>query len=395
MQKATRRQTKAHNDRLVLKTIYDMGEVSRADIARTTHLARTTVSDAVTGWMEDGLVAEVGTGPSAGGKPPILLSVVDNARALVGVDLSGNTLRGAIVDLRGRVLDRRARAIAGRLGDTALQLVYDLLDELVSLGGTATLGVGIGVPGLMDDRHGVVRQAVNLEWADLPLGDLIENRYDLPAYIANDCQAAALAECVFGESRDVANLMVIKIGRGLGSGIVLERKPYHGDGFGAGEIGHIVIVEGGERCRCGNRGCLETLVSRRAIVERARAVAAQVPGSMLGQLASRSSALELEDVVRAFHAGDAGARTVVRQAGVLLGRALSFVVSTLNVQRIVLAGSVARFGQGLIAPIREEIDRRVLAPLAAGTEIVATTLDGDIVVLGGAALLLSHELGLV
>ncbi|MBN1640024.1 MAG: ROK family transcriptional regulator [Anaerolineae bacterium] len=395
MQKATRRQTKAHNDRLVLKTIYDLGETSRADIARTTGLARTTVSDAVAGWIEDGLIAEVGTGPSAGGKPPIMLSVVDASRSLIGVDLSGSTLCGAVVDLRGRVRQRCSRPIAGRLGDAALGLVYDLLDQLVALGGASTLGIGIGVPGLMDARQGVVHSAVNLDWRDLPLGDLVEERYGVPTYIANDCQAAALAECVFGCGRDVDNLVVIKIDRGLGSGIVFGRKPYHGDGFGAGEIGHVVVVEGGAPCRCGNRGCLETLVNRRAIVERARAWAEHHPDSILNQLAGRSSAIELEDVIHAFEAGDPGARAIVDEVGAVLGRALTFVVSALNIRHIVLAGSVARFGEGLIAAIRRQLDRRVLAPLATGTEIAVTSLDADIVILGAAALLLTHELGLV
>jgi glucokinase-like ROK family protein len=394
MKKATRQQTKAHNSRLILKTIYDEGEVSRADIARVTGLTRTTVSDAVAELIEGGLVAEVGLGPSAGGKPPILLSVVDNARYLIGVDLAESEFRGAVINLRGEIKHRLSLPIHDCDGDAALALVYELVDELVAIADSPILGVGIGTPGLMDARRGVVRNAVNLDWHDLPLGDLLEERYELPVYIANDSQVAALAECTFGDSKDVSNVVLIKVGRGTGGGIVLNRQLYYGDGFGAGEIGHVTVVEDGELCRCGHYGCLETVTNSRAIVKRAQTIAENDPHSTLHQFATTPEEINTDVVLQAFEAGDEVLQSVIAEVGYYLGVAVANLVGALNVQGIVIAGSVAHFGQALLEPIVQEVRRRSLAALADETRVEITSLGPDIVILGAAALLLTQELGL-
>jgi glucokinase-like ROK family protein len=395
MKKATRRQTKAHNDRLILKTIYDKGEISRADIARLTGLTRTTVSDSVAAWMGDGLVTEVGPGPFTRGKPPILLSVVDDARHLIGIDLADSAFHGAVVDLRGGIAHHRSLPTDECDGDAALALVYELVDELVSAAGDSILGIGIGTPGLMDPRQRMVRNAVNLDWHDLPLGSLLEERYQLPVYIANDCQVAALAECTFGCGREVSNLIVVRVGRGVGAGIVLNRNLYYGDGCGAGEIGHVVVVDGGEQCRCGHRGCLETLVSTRAIVRRARAIAGCDPRSALHGFAGEQGRIGFDAVFSAFQAGDEQVRSLVTDVACTLGKAVAGLVCALNVECVVLAGTVTRFGEALIEPIRREVRRGALAALAEETQIQITELDPNIVVLGAAALTLNHELGLV
>ena len=236
MKKANSQQAKVHNRLLILRTIYKNSRISRADIARATSLNRATVSDAVTELMKDGFVAEVGIGPSAAGKPPILLSMVDDARYLVGVDLAETEFRGAVIDLRGKIVHRLNFPINGRDGDEALASVYGLLDTLIPLADGPVLGIGIGTPGLINTQQRVVRNAVNLDWHDLPLGRLLDERYEMPVHIANDSQAAALAEFTFGDSRNIPNLIVIKLGRGTGAGIVLNSQLYHGDGFGAGEL---------------------------------------------------------------------------------------------------------------------------------------------------------------
>ena len=222
VQKATRKQTRMHNTRLVLKTIYDGDQISRADIARGTGLTRPTVSDVVSELLESGLVEEVGYGPSTGGKPPILLSVADDSRHLIGIDLASGEFRGAAVNLRGEIRRRVNRPLRGQEGDEALALTYELIDEVVAAADAPLLGIGIGTPGLMDTVNGVVRWAVNLGWRDLPLRKLLQERYDLPVYVANDCHAAALAEYTFGEHKEAKDLVVIKIEHGIGSGILLN-----------------------------------------------------------------------------------------------------------------------------------------------------------------------------
>jgi len=394
MKKANSQQAKVHNRLLILRTIYNNVKISRADIARVTSLNRATVSDAVTELMKDGVVAEVGIGSSVAGKPPILLSMVDDARYLIGVDLAESEFRGAVINLRGKIIHRLNLAINGRDGDAALASVYGLLDKLIPLAEGPILGIGIGTPGLINTRQRVVRNAVNLDWHDLPLGDLLDERYKMPVHIANDSQAAALAEFTFGDSKNISNLIVINIGRGTGAGIVLNRQLYYGDSFGAGEFGHVAIVENGERCRCGHYGCLETVTSSQAIVRSARAIAKNDLHSKLYRLVASPEEINIDVVSQAFDAGDEATRTLIAEVGRYLGFAAAILVGILNVNRIVIAGRVARFGQALLEPIRQEIKRRSLPGLADETVVEITTLGPDIVILGAAALLLNHELGL-
>ncbi len=395
MKKATRQQTKTHNQKLVLKTIYQQGQVSRADISRLTRLTRTTVSNLVAEIIEEGLVEEVGLEPSTGGKPATLLSVVDDSRHLIGIDLANSEFRGGILDLRGRVKHRFKLPVNDRNGEAALNLAYELIDELVPSVTSPLLGIGIGTPGLIDAQRGVVRQAVNLDWQELPLRDLLEARYSVPVYIANDSQVAALGEYTFGQNSDISNLVVVKVGRGIGAGIIINGQLFYGDGFGAGEIGHVVVVENGQLCRCGHFGCLETMASSQAIVKQAQAIAGRDPDSALHQFASQPDAITTDVVLQAFASGDPSLQEVIAEVGYYLGIAVANLVGILNIRRIVIAGTIAQFGQALLEPIQREIKQQSMEILAHETHLETSQLGQDIVSQGAAALLLTQELGLV
>jgi len=393
-QKATHKQTRAYNRQLVFKTIYDHDRISRADVARATGLTRTSVSELANDLLRQRLVEEVGRGPSAGGKSPILLSVWDEARHLIGIDLANREFRGAVVNLRGEIRHTANRLVHSDSGDKALPLVYELIDSLLASTHTPLLGIGIGTPGLIDTAHGVVQQAVNLDWRDLPLGSLLRARYNLPIYVANDSQLAALAEHTFGGGQDASNLVVLKVGRGIGAGIVLDGQLFQGDGSGAGEIGHIAFVEDGQQCRCGNFGCLETVASTRAIVQRAQALAPAHPDSLLNRLSTPSDAITIDAIQEAFQADDDLARQIVLEAGRYLGMAAAGLVGALNVQRILMVGNMTRFGQPWLEAIRQEMLRRSLPMLAQRTQIDIGQLEPNVVILGASALLLTRELGL-
>jgi glucokinase-like ROK family protein len=395
MKKSTQEETKIHNSRLVLSTIYNHGEISRVDISRLTELTRTTVSDVVNKFINDGLVAETGVSPSRGGKRAILLSLIKDSRHLIGIDLAESEFRGAVVNLRGEVVHRVHSPILERDGQAALALVYELIEKLLALTDRPILGIGIGTPGLMDPQKGIVRTAVNLDWFDLPLGDLLRERFRLPIYIANDSQVAALAEYIFDNPGKVANLALIKAGRGIGAGIVLNGKLFYGDNSGAGEIGHVQIVENGERCRCGNFGCLETVVSTQALVKRAKSIASIDHLSVLNRLVSKPDEITTETVLQAFEAGDPAIQALIDETGCNLGIAVSHLVGGLNINQIVIAGSLARFGDRLTQAIQAKVSQRSLPALAKDTKIVTSSLGKDVVILGAASLLLSHEFGLM
>jgi predicted NBD/HSP70 family sugar kinase len=378
--KATHQQTRVHNERLVVRTLYDHGPISRADVARLTGLTRTTVSDVVSTLLDDGVVREIGRGASTGGKAPILLEVDEDARLVVGLDLGEEQFAGSLVNLRGDIRRTIELPVAGRDGDEAVQLVFDLLDDLLEGVAAPLLGIGIGTPGLVDSPTGTIRRAVNLDWRDLPLGTIVGQRYGVPVNVANDSQAAALAEYTYAGGDRVPNLIAIRVGRGIGAGLILRGALFQGDGSGAGEIGHVVVADHGERCRCGRIGCLETVAGMRAIERDASAAAGR--------------SIDLAALRSALDAGEPWAAPIVEAAAAALGRSIAGLVGALDVQRIVLLGPVTDLGAPWLTTVRREAAARALAPLTDDVEISIGEPTTNVVVRGASALLVARELGL-
>lgn len=378
--KATHQQTRVHNEHLVVRTLYDLGPISRAAVARLTGLTRTTVSDVVTTLLGDGVVRETGRGPSSGGKAPILLAVNDDARLVVGLDLGEEHFAGSLVNLRGEIRLTVELAVDGLDGDDAIALVFELLDRLLAGSTAPLLGIGIGTPGLVDSRTGTIRRAVNLDWRNLPLGPIVAERYGVPVNVANDSQAAALAEYTYAGGDRVPNLIAIRVGRGVGAGLILRGALFQGDGSGAGEIGHVVVEDDGTACRCGRTGCLETVAGMRSIEGRAAAATGRPT-----DLAAMRAAID---------AGEPWALTIADAAGAALGRAIAGLIGALDVQRIVLLGPVTDLGAPWLAAVRREASSRALALLADDIEIGVARPTTNVVIRGASALLVARELGL-
>jgi predicted NBD/HSP70 family sugar kinase len=396
MQKATPKRARAHNSRLVLKTIYSDGPISRAELARVTNLTPPTVSDVVANLISSGLVEEVGFAPSSSGRRAILLRFVDESRQLVGIDLSRRDFRGALANLRGHIKHRLDLSLEGRDGDAALALVYDLADALIESASKPLLGIGIGSPGLVDAANGVLQQSVNLNWRYIPFRNLLQKRYNLPVYMANDCQAAALAVRTFGERwDDDLPLVVINLDWGVGAGIIIHDQLLHGSPVGAGEIGHISVVDNGEQCACGNTGCLETIASSRAFIQHVSDIVKTDPGSTLNEFVSDPDQVNMDTINLALEAGNEDVRQMVYEAGQGLGIIAANLIGVLGSCRILLRGSVARFGQMLLDPMREEMDKRTLPSLARVSEVGVAKVGSDIVIQGASALILQNELGVL
>lgn len=377
--RATHQQTRTFNQQLVLRAIYDGSEISRADVARRTGLTRTSVSQLVAGLLRAGLVAEIGRGPSSGGKAPILLSVVGDSRQVLGLDLGEQAFSGALVNLHGQMQHPLSKPLKDRDGNAAVELVCELIDELCGRVTGSVLGIGIGAPGVVDSRSGTVRWAVNLDWADLPLGSIIGRRYDVPVVVVNDSQAAALAEWTFASQPRPANLVVIRVGRGIGAGIILNGQLFRGDDSGAGEIGHTVVAPDGEPCGCGSVGCLEAEASLAAMVREAGRVVPEVHDE--------------QTLLARLHAADADVERVVRRAGRMLGLGVGSLIGSLNITRVVLVGPAVALGDVWLQAVREQALGSSLRPLARETRIDLGQQRDD-VVLGASALLMTHELGL-
>ncbi len=377
MLKATRQQTKTHNSRLVLKTIYEANEISRADIARATHLTRPTVSTLAAELMDAGLVIETGPTPSTGGKPPTLLAVDADARQILCLDLGGQSFQGARVDLRGRLLDRVILPAGDMTGEAALQLTFDLIDRLIENASRSPMGISVGTPGLIEPRAGIVRQAIHLRWSHLPLRDQLAGRYQLPILVANDSHAAALGEYTFGPPTAGRNLVLVKTGQGIAAGVVLNGALFYGDGAGAGEIGQIVVEEGAD----GRPITLENQIGTRALLQRARQIA--------------GPELNWPDFIEAVACGEPRLAALVREAAGFLGATIAQLIAVLNIQQVVISGRLTQFGESFREAIFQAALRRALAAQVEETTIRFSTLGQDLVILGCASMMIRQELGIL
>lgn len=355
---------RGHNRSLVLQTLYRAGSQSRADIARETGLTRVTISDLVAELMLEDLVIEVGQREDARpGKPATMLDLNREAFQIIGVDLSGySEFRGAILDFDGQIIERAQLPLSGSMGTDATTKVTALVESLVARATLPLLGIGVGSPGVVD-LGGTVLSAPNLGWAGEPLQQVLENRFGVPVLVINDANAAALAEHSFGDAD--SDMMLIKVGHGVGGGLLLDGTPLFGSRFAAGEIGHVVVgTDGGAECACGKRGCLETWLA----VPRLEAA-----------LAASTSVEERT--------------TILEEAGQRLGIALAPVVGALNLAEVVLSGPSELLDGPLATATIETLRARTMAEFHGDLTLRMTTLGEDIVMRGAAVMVLSGQLG--
>ncbi|MEF2977152.1 ROK family transcriptional regulator [Subtercola sp. YIM 133946] len=363
---------RSHNRSLVLQTLYRTGRQSRADIARETGLTRVTVSDLVNDLISEHLVVEMGQREDARpGKPATILDIDRSAFQIIGIDLSEHSLfRGAVLDLDGQIIERAELPLAGSTGADAVAKVLELTGELLALTTAPVLGVGIGSPGVVD-LDGVVLSAPNLGWHNLDLRSQIEARFGHPIIVANDANAAALAEHSFGGAD--GDLMIVKVGHGVGAGLLLGGSPLYGSRFAAGEIGHVVVgTDGGALCVCGKRGCLETWLS--------------TPNLTLAIDQVRASGASQDEV-------DARTDLILVEAGQRLGIALAPIVGALNLPEVVLSGPTELLDGPLAQATIETLRSRTMAEFHGDLTLRMTTLGQNIVLRGAAVMVLSGQLG--
>lgn len=354
---------RSYNLALVLQTLYRSGELSRADLARELGFTRVTASDLVGELITNGYVVELGhREESRPGKPAMLVDINREGLQIVSLDLAEHQVfRGALMDLDGNILDRcEVPHTAGR-GEECIREVVGLLRRTVDLATAPLLGVGVGSPGIVDPS-GVVQSAPNLGWFNVDLRRILSEACDVPVTVVNDANAAALAEITFSNADD--DLMLIKVGHGVGSGLVVGGRLHLGSKYAAGEIGHVTVgTDGGSECACGKTGCLETWLS----VPNLEAASAG------GGRAKREGALI--------------------EAGQRLGIALAPIVGALNLSEVVLSGPLDLLDGTLLGAAAQTLRKRTLDEFHSDVTFRMTAQGQDIVLRGAAVMVLSEQLG--
>ena len=331
--------------------------------------------------------------------------VASDKRWIVGVDLGGTNIVTGLVPIEGgEVLGLRSMPTDSHRGakfvvDRMVSMMESsITDVLRAEDGTRDqiAGIGIGSPGPLDRKTGVVINTPNLGWRNFPLRDLISNAANLPATLDNDANCATYGEFWLGAARHVETLVGFTLGTGIGGGIVLDGEIYHGCSDIAGEIGHMTIDSTGRKCKCGNYGCLEAYASGPAIALRAaegiEAGAETVLEEMVnGRLDDITAATVYEAVV----AGDPYATEVMRETARFLGTGVANMINILNPEMVVISGGVTRAGEHLFAPLRAEVRRRAFRAAEARCQIVPGELPGTAGVVGAAAVFKRETFGSV
>jgi predicted NBD/HSP70 family sugar kinase len=353
---------RGHNRSLVLQTLFHQGAMSRADLSRETGLTRVTISDLVAELIADGFVVEKGVREASGpGKPAILVDLDRDGHRIVGIDLSeSDAFIGAVLTLDGDIVARREVPVPAH--DDVVATVVELARHLVGESHAPVLGIGVGTPGVVDER-GVILTAPHFGWAGFDLEGALQSALNLPVLVANDANAAVLAEYTFGGAGD--DVLLVKVGRGVGSGLLAGGQPMRGSRSAAGEIGHVTVgTDGGPTCVCGKVGCLEAWLSVPALSD--RLLAASGPDAREG---------------------------ILRDAGERLGIALAPVVGVLDLSEIVLAGPPELLDGALAQATVETLRTRTLAQFHDGVRVRMTEQGQDIVLRGAAVMVLSGQLG--
>ena len=369
----------------VIDALRDEGLISRAEIARRTGLSRSTVSSLVSELQADGLVVERSEPAAAhgdqGGRPPILLSFDASAGVAVGIDFDHHHVRVAVSDLSSRILVERELQLdtdhAAHEGlDAAAELVGELLAE-AGVDEARVIGAGMCLPGPIHRPTGVVGSTAILPgWVGVAAAEEMHRRLDLPILVDNDANLAALAEAAFGAGRDAKDLVYLMISSGIGAGLVLNGRLYRGAEGLAGELGHVLVDADGPVCRCGNRGCLETVAGTDALAELLRR--------------SHGDGLDGRAIVRLAREGDLGCRRVIADAGRAIGKAAATLVNVLNPELLIVGGDLSDAGELLLDGVRESLERSALPTAVQAATVVAGSLGDRAEVLGAIALVLSE-----
>jgi glucokinase-like ROK family protein len=354
--------------------------VSRSEITDVLDVSRSKISLEVGRLIKAGLLAEDGLAKSEGGRRSSLLRIPRSAGLIAAVDLGATSTDVALSTLGGDLLIHR-----GEPGDVkdgpqmVLGRVKELLAELLAEQGAQArdvLAIGVGVPGPVEQASGVLRSPPIMPgWDGFPIRAAFADEYDAPVFVDNDVNVMALGEHRDGVGKGEDDVLFVKIGTGIGGGIIADGHLQRGSQGCAGDIGHICADPDGPVCSCGNRGCLEAMAAAPAIAAEAERCAKEGLSTVLKSVYEERGVLTARDVGEAASLGDYHALQIIRESGRLVGQVLATLVSTLNPSIIVVGGGVANIGHSLLAEIRSAVYRRSLPLATHNLPIVLSELD--------------------
>ena len=307
----------------------------------------------------------------------------------IGVDLGGTYIKLGIVSQQGKIIKKTA--VETKAGDGPESVIAQIkygINILLHKNKYKLHGIGIGSPGTVSIKKGIVENPPNLPgWKKINLGKIIKQEFNTKVHVDNDANAAAIGEMIFGAGKNIDSFVMITLGTGVGGGIVFKRKIFRGEHGGAGEVGHITIDYKGEKCNCGSYGCIETYAGNAYLIRRVKEELKNYPDSKIWDLIGKNpDNLTPRFINMAAENGDDFARSVIYDLGHFLGAALSSVSNLLDISTFIIGGGVAGFGDPLFKTIKEIMAQRVLTPLRPKIKIIPAKLKNDAGIKGASSL---------
>ncbi|WP_199909988.1 ROK family protein [Paenibacillus sp. CAA11] len=379
------------NKSIVLETIRSFSPISRAKVSELTGLNKGTVSSLVSELMESDLVSELGPGESSGGRKPLILIFNRSAGHAIGVDIQVDAVSAVVTDLQGAILGRTSVELSETEVPAVIRAIRTAVEELAKLAPPSAygiVGVGVGVPGIVDGS-GTVLFAPNLRWSEVKLQEILVHELQLPVIIDNEANAGAEGEKLFGAGRDVDNLIYLSVSHGIGTGIILNREIYKGASGFSGEAGHFSIVADGIRCTCGNYGCWELYASENALLEEADRLLH--PHKIAGAAEHRRNTLE--ELIELAAGGDDQVVELFKQTGKYLGIGIANLVNVFNPELILIGNRMALAEEFIASTIIKTVNERSLFFHRNAVRIEFSHLNLDSTVLGAASFALSQFFG--
>ena len=385
------------NTSLVLNALRLHAPISRAELASITKLNRSTISNIVNVLLEDGLVLEMDTLESKIGRPGIALALRPEAGAVIGVEIGVGFISIILTDFVADILWREWHECSPT--KPQIEIISEaeqLIDQAISFAEEKrlrVLGIGLGVPGLVNVQKGELLFAPNLGWRDVPLRLMWNQRFHLPLYVENEANLGALGEYYFGVGRNVDNFIYLSSGVGLGGGVIINGNLFTGGRGFAGEIGHIQRDSQGEICGCGRRGCWETQVGPRAVLQRVkRAIEADPDNTHTKYVNGDLGNLTFNQVVDCAVQGDPLCRSALEEVGKNLGTGIADLANIFNPQKVVIGGAFS-YGREIILPVIEgTISTETLPAVKEDLQVIFSEHGADACVLGAIAVVLDDIL---
>lgn len=377
-----REQIRSLNRQAVLEAIHRHGQISRIDLATELDLSPAALTDITSQFISHGLVFEARSSPSTSvGRKPILLEINYNTAFVIGVKVSNSKVTTALTNLGANVLGWCSSPVETIDPDTIIKRIKQNIKKLLKetkLDYSQLVGLGIGLPGIVDADTGHYRYSALFGWRDVPFKILLEENLELPVLVENDVNALAVAEAWFGSGQGHPHFLVVTLGRGVGLGIIINSQIYRGPHGGAGEFGHVTLEPGGALCSCGKQGCIEAYLSDEALLHQAQQ---HIPDlHHLDELVSLAKAKHIQ------------ALDIYQQAGKRLGQALSKLVNIFAPSLIVLSGEGMRAAEFLLPIAIEQLKAESFGDLANNLEIKVDTWGDEAWARGAAGLAASRYL---